>query len=120
EELKRRIYATEPELILVSYNDAHTAIYQLLDCDGYSVGRLTCLGVRAIFLSSRNESYDKLEVFSSQELPPSFSWLSRAEMEGRTLFVFRVLSVYEYLSLLPVTDGERRGYIVCDSIEYER
>jgi hypothetical protein len=117
--LKERIHAIEPELILVSYSNTHEAHFQLLDCDGYAVGKLICVGVRMMCLSSQGESYDKVDEFFCHELPADFFWLSKEEMEGKTLFVFRPLKEYVDMSLLPIINGERVGYIVCESITYE-
>ncbi|MBV8859488.1 MAG: hypothetical protein JOZ02_21330 [Acidobacteria bacterium] len=119
ERLKERIHAGEPELLLISYDDAHRATFRLRDCDGYDLGTLVCLGVRLMCLATQRESFDRLDVFPGSELPAGFSWLSREGMEEAKLFVFTAIGDYEDLSLLPVIDGRRVGYLVCDSLEFQ-
>ena len=72
-----------------------------------------------ICLSSRGESYDRVDVFSCRELPSYFSWLSTEELSQKSLFVFRALTEYGDLSFLPVINGERLGYLVCESMAFE-
>lgn len=112
----------EPELVLLSYSENHTGTFQLLDCDGYPLGRIVCEEIYVLCVTTQWESFGELEVIPVKELPVSgdFSWLKEIAPDDYLLVLLTPVfdDEKQQESALPIIAKERRGYIVCKSISF--
>jgi hypothetical protein len=121
--LKEVFTLNEPELVLERYEASQDgtgrAVFRLLDCDGYDLGRMLCEGVHTLAVSTSWESFDQLEVLVSAEGFPSFEGMQDRLPEGYELVLLRVAEDSQEDTVLPLMGDRRFGFIVCRAITYE-
>ena len=124
EKLQEIFTLNEPELVLESYEttDGGTgrAVFRLLDCDGYDLGRMLCEGVHVLAVSTCWESFDQIGVLSEAGSPEGFEWMAGRWPEGYELVFLRVSEDRHEDSILPLTGNRRFGFIVCRSFSMPR
>ena len=121
EEIKKIFRDHEPELILLSYSEDHTATFQIVDCDGYGLGKIICEEIHVLCVTTQWESYGGIEIIPVTELTaaPAFSWLTETTPEDYLLVWLNPSANDEdETSALPVIADTHRGYILCKSISF--
>jgi len=118
-QLQDAFHRQEPELVLAEYN-SNDATFNLLDCDGYLVGLMRCLGVRALCVTTGSESYGWIDCYARANLPDDLAWLAEGIPEGFSVLLLGLADEDSSSeSVLPVIGGRRLAYIVCQSVEYQ-
>ncbi|WP_143043237.1 hypothetical protein [Myxococcus virescens] len=119
EQLRDAFHRQEPELVLTGYV-ADVAIFDMLDCDGYRVGAMRCLGVYVLCVTTRLESYGLLECYPRENLPDGLGWMKEGMPAGSSVFLFGLADEDSSSeSVLPMVDGHRLAYVVCESVEFQ-
>jgi hypothetical protein len=123
EPIKKIFRDNEPELILLTYSENHTGTFQLVDCDGYRLGKIICEEIHLLCVTTQWESFNEIEVLPITELKETgaFSWLT--ETAPKDYLLVRLtpsLNDDDEVSALPIIGDARRGYILCKSISFER
>ena len=110
----------EPELILLSYSEDHTGIFQLVDCDGYRLGKIICEEIFVLCVTTQWESYNGIEILPVAELtaPGPFAWIKEAAPEDYLLILLSSSNDEEENSALPPIANTHAGYILCKSISF--
>jgi hypothetical protein len=122
EAIKKIFRDHEPELILLSYSENHTGTFQLVDCDGYRLGKIICEGIHLLCVTTQWESFNEIEVLLVTELTAAgaFSGLRKTVPEDHLLvWLTPSLTDEDEKSALPMITNTQRGYIVCKSISFE-
>ena len=110
----------EPEMILVSYSENHTGVFQLADCDGYRLGKIICEEIFLLCITTQWESYAEIEVVPVNELTGTFIWLKEIAPEDYLLVLLTpTLNEEDDPSALPMIGDSQRGYILCKAISFE-
>ena len=122
EAIKKIFHDNEPELILLSYSENHTGMFQLADCDGWEVGKIICEDIYLLCVTTQWGSYTEIEVLAVTELtaPGTFSWVKEVAPADYLLVLFTPkLDEGDDPSALPMIGDTQRGYILCKSISFE-
>lgn len=117
EPIKKIFRDNEPELILLTYSENHTGTFQLVDCDGYRLGKIICGEIHLLCVTTQWESFKEIEILPITELQETgaFSWLRETAPEDYLL----VWLTPSFNSALPIIADSQRGYILCKSISFE-
>jgi hypothetical protein len=119
-EIQRIFFSNEPQMILISYDKNHQAIFQLLDCDGYRIGKLLFNDVLILAVTTQWQSYEKIDIFSLKEFQHKNSEMFQKVPEDYQIVFFTPLCEKDSLFIgLPRIDQESKGYIVCKSLIFE-
>src|SRR5688500_8343934 len=111
-ELRQVFLANDPEVVLISYLGDHEACLQLMDCDGYRVGKMICKEIYTICLTTRWDSYSEINFYTVKDLPPNLLRFQETFPEDFILITLKPTKLDEPIPL-PIVDGNPLGYIIC-------
>jgi hypothetical protein len=122
EALEKIFRDNEPELVLLSYSENHTGTFQLLDCDGYRLGKIICEEIYLLCVTTQWGSFNKIKILPVTELRAgdAFFWV-RENTPADYILVWLTPSSDDdgdQESALPTIANTQQGYILCKSITF--
>src|SRR6185369_17331291 len=110
-ELIEVFLANDPEVVLISYSEDHEACFQLMDCDGYHLGKMVCKEVYTVCLTTRWDSYSEINFYTVKDLPPNLRRFQETIPDEYIIVTLNPTKLDEP-GPLPVIGNNPLGYII--------